>query len=271
MDTDAVLQIQENLYKFYDDNAPFAKLNIQTGKGSNIGKSDSSTKGTSNTDGSSGSTTDTTGYSESDTHTEGENHSKTEGTSDGTGTSKGSSSDSSSTSHSGSKSKSDGDSKSDSHQTGSNNSHSETIGTNTSKTESDSTTTGTNSGTSESNTSTVEYVNRKVQDFMKFMDDIVFPRLDYGKGKGTFLTSMCVFASEPTSLQKIKNTVTALYSGENGNMIPLQSFDIWSAAKDAFANFQLPVWLELIEGLVGKVGIASVIKYLEYLSTVLSY
>jgi len=241
LDTDAVLQIQDNLYKFYDDNAPFAKLNIQTGKGSNIGKSDSSTKGTSNTDGSSGSTTDTTGYSESDTHTEGENHSKTEGTSDGTGTSKGSNSDSSSTSHSGSKSKSDGDSKSDSHQTGSNNSHSETIGTNTSKTESDSTTTGTNSGTSESNTSTVEYVNRKVQDFMKFMDDIVFPRLDYGKGKGTFLTSMCVFASEPTSLQKIKNTVTALYSGENGNMIPLQSFDIWSAAKDAFANFQLPV------------------------------
>ena len=241
LDTDAILQIQDNLYKFYDDNAPFAKLNIQTGKGSNIGKSDSSTKGTSNTDGSSGSTTDTTGYSESDTHTEGENHSKTEGTSDGTGTSKGSSSDSSSTSHSGSKSKSDGDSKSDSHQTGSNNSHSETIGTSTSKTESDSTTTGTNSGTSESNTSTVEYVNRKVQDFMKFMDDIVFPRLDYGKGKGTFLTSMCVFASEPTSLQKIKNTVTALYSGENGNMIPLQSFDIWSAAKDAFANFQLPV------------------------------
>ena len=66
-------------------------------------------------------------------------------------------------------------------------------------------TTGTNYGTSESNTSTIEYVNRKVQDFMKFMDDIVFPRLDYGKGKGTFLTSMCVFASESTSLQKIKN------------------------------------------------------------------
>ena len=76
---------------------------------------------------------------------------------------------------------------------------------------------------------------------MKFMDDIVFPRLDYGKGKGTFLTSMCVFASEHTSLQKIKNTVTALYSGENGNMIPLRSFKIRREAKNAFASFQLPI------------------------------
>ncbi len=240
LNTDAVIQIQENLYKFYDDNAPFAKLSIQTGKGSNIGKSDSSTKGTSSTDGSSGSTTDTNGSSTSDTHTKGENHSKSEGTSNGTGTSTGSNSNSNSTSHSGSESTSDGDSKSDSHQTGTNESHSRTIGTSTSKTESNSSTTGTNSGTSESSTSTVEYVNRKVQDFMKFMDDIVFPRLDYGKGKGTFLTSMCVFASEPTSLQKIKNTVTALYSGENGNKIPLQSFDVWQAAKQAFSSFQLP-------------------------------
>lgn len=240
LDTDAILQIQENLYKFYDDKAPFAKRNIQKGKGVNTGKSDSSTKGTSNTDGSSGSTTDTTGDSKSYTHTEGESHSKTEGTSDVTGKSSGSSSNSSSTSHTDSKSRSDGDSRSDSHQAGSNTSHSRTIGTNNSKTKSDSTTTGTNSGTSESNTSTVEYVNRKVQDFMKFMDDIVFPRLDYGKGKGTFLTSMCVFASEPTSLQKIKNTVTALYSGENGNMIPLQSFSVCSAAREAFSSFQLP-------------------------------
>ena len=240
LDTDAILRIQDNLYKFYDDNAPLSKLNIQTGKGSNTGKSDSSTKGTSNTDGSSGSTTDTTVNSESDTHTESENSSKTEGSSDSTGTSKGSSNNSSSTSHSGSKSKSNGDSKSDSHQTGNSASHSQTIGTNTSKTESDSKTTGTNSGTSESNTSTVEYVNRKIQDFMKFMDDIMFPRLDYGKGKGTFLTAMCVFAYEPTSLQKIKNTVTALYSGENGNKIPLQSFNICHTAKKAFTSFQLP-------------------------------
>ena len=236
LNTDDILQIQENLYRFYDNNSPFAKLNIQTGKGSNTGKSDSSTQGKSSTNGSSGSTTDTNGSSKSDTHTDGKNHSETKGTSDGTSTN----SSIKTTSHSGSESKSDGKSESDSHQEGTNESHSKTIGTNTSNTESESNTTGTNSGTSESNTSTVEYVNRKIQDFMKFMDDIVFPRLDYGKGKGTFLTSMCVFASEPTSLQKIKNTVTALYSGENGNKIPLQSFDICTAAKKAFASFQLP-------------------------------
>lgn len=241
LDTDSVLQIQENLYQFYDDNAPFAKLSIQTGKGSNTGKSDSSTTGTSETNGSSGSTTDTTGNSKSDTHTEGESSNETKGTSHSTGKSSGSSSSSSSTSNGGSESKCKGKNKSDSHQEGSSDSHAETIGTNTSETKSDSTTTGTNSGTSESNTSTVEYINRKIQDFMKFMDDVVFPRLDYGKGKGTFLTSMCVFASEPISLQKIKNTVTALYSGENGNKIPLQSFSVCLAAQKSFASFQLPV------------------------------
>ena len=240
LNTDDIGMIQDNLYKFYDNNAPFAKLNIQTGKGSNTGKSDSYTTGKSKTDGSSGSTTDSNGTSESDTHTDGENWSKTKGTSHSNGENTGSSSNSKNSSQSGSESKSDGKSFSDSHQKGTNSSSSKTIGTSTSKTESESTTNGTNSGTSESNTSTVEYVNRKIQDFMKFMDDIVFPRLDYGKGKGTFLTSMCVFASEPTSLQKIKNTVTALYSGENGNKIPLQAFNICQAAKNSFASFQLP-------------------------------
>ena len=236
LDTDAILQIQDNLYKFYDNNAPFSKLNVQTGKSTNSGTSDSSTTGTSKTEGASGSTTDMEGSSESHTHTEGENSGVTKGTSDSTGNN----SSNKTTSHSGSESTSKGDSKSDSHQKGTNVSSSKTIGTNTSETESESTTTGTNSGTSDSNTSTVEYVNRQIQDFMKFMDDIVFPRLDYGKGKGTFLTSMCVFAEEPSSLQKIKNTVTALYSGENGNKIPLQSYNICPAVRKAFTSLQLP-------------------------------
>ena len=37
------------------------------------------------------------------------------------------------------------------------------------------------------------------------------------------------------------NTVAALYSGENGNKIPLHSFDIRENAKSAFRSFQLPI------------------------------
>jgi len=240
LDTNAILQIQDNLYKFYDIYAPFSKHNIQTGKGTNTGTSDSSTTSTSIAEGSSGSTTNTTGSSKSDTHTTGKNSGMTKGTSHSNGESKGNSSNNKTSSKGGSESKNTGNSESNSHQTGTNSSVSQTIGTNSSTTKSDSTTTGKNFVTSESNTFTVEYVDRKIQDFMKFMDDIVFPRLDYGKGKGTFLTSMCVFASKPTSLQKIKNTVTALYSGENGNKIPLQTFNIPPAARKAFVSFQLP-------------------------------
>ncbi|MBQ7568227.1 ATP-binding protein [bacterium] len=240
LDTDAILSIQEHLYRFYDQNAPLAKLNLQSGKGSNTGTSASSTKGSSQTSGSSDSTTKTTGSSESDTHTKGDNSSTTKGASRSTTENESYRGNSISVQKSGSESKTKGESSSFSHQTGSNTSTSTATSTNTSATESDSTTKGQNTGTSESNTWTYECVNRRIQDIIKFMDDIVFPRLDYGKGKGTFLTSMCVFASKPTSLQKIKNTVTALYSGETGNKIPLQSFNICTEAKKAFASFQLP-------------------------------
>lgn len=240
LDMDAILKIQENLYKFYDNNAPLAKVNVQTGQGKSSGKSDSETVGKSKTEGESGSTTNSSGKSEGFTKTKGENTSKAKGTSYSNGESTGSSSNSKTSSKSGSENVTTGNSTSDSTQTGTNSSISNTMGTSTSTTDSDSTTKGTNTGTSESSTTTVEYVNRSVQDFIKFMDDVVFPRLDYGKGKGTFLTSMCVFTSEPTSLRKIKNTVTALYSGENGNKIPLQSFDVWTAARDSFSSFQLP-------------------------------
>ena len=240
LNTESILEIQEKLYEFYDKYSPMSKISIQTGKGTSRGESDSDTTGTSNTDGSSGSTTDSSGFTESDSHSDGSSTGTTIGTSHSAGKSSGSSSSSHNTSSGGSESKNEGTNKSDTHQTGTNKSSSTTIGTSTSSTTSESKTTGTNTGTSESNTSTVEYVNRKIQDFLKFMDDIVFPRLDYGRGKGTFLTSMCVFALELTSLQKLKNTVTALYSGENGNKIPLQSFDVCPEAKSQFASFQLP-------------------------------
>lgn len=237
LNNDALIQIQENLYKFYDENAPLAKLNIQSGIGTNIGTNESTSTGKSNTTGSSGSTTTSNGTSISDSHTEGKNKSHNESTSHG----KSNGGSTSSTNESGSEGKTKGTSESDAHTTGTNNSTSETLGTSKSESTSNSNSSGTSAGKSESSNTSVEYINRKIQDFVKFMDDVVFPRLDYGKGKGTFLTSMCVFANELTSLQKIKNTVTALYSGETGNKVPLQAFNINDNAKKSFKSFQLPM------------------------------
>ena len=238
LNIDAVLEIQNNLYEFYDMKSSFSKKSVQIGAGTNTGASESTTNGKSTTDGTSGSSTTTKGTSNSDTHTSGTNDGWSEGGSSSE-TKDGQSSHPSTVGKS--NSKSGGETHSDAHTEGKNDSKAETLGTSHSITENDSTTKTTSSGTSTSETTTMEYSNRNVQDFIKFMDDIVFPRLDYGKGKGMFLTSMCVFSDKKTSLQKIKNTVTALYSGETGNKIPLLSFDISENARNAFRSFQLPM------------------------------
>ncbi|MGN0482097.1 MAG: helicase HerA domain-containing protein [Lachnospiraceae bacterium] len=232
-----IFEIQKNLYEFYDMKSSYSKKSIQIGKGTNSGSSESNTEGTSNTEGSSGSATISDGTSNSDTHTVGTNDGWNEGWSKND-TKDGQTNHSSATGSSGSKS--GGSNTSDAKQTGANHSESKTIGNSSSKTKNESKTTAKSTGSSTSTTTTVEYSNRNLQDFIKFMDDVIFPRLDYGKGKGMFLTSMCVFASKKTALQKIKNTVTALYSGETGNKIPLSSFDLSENAKNAFRSFQLP-------------------------------
>lgn len=237
LNIDVILEIQKNLYEFYNMKSSLSKRSVQTGKGTNAGISESKTKSTSTTDGTSGSTTETKGRSDSHTHTDGDNNGESESTTKGTS----SGGSSNSTSKSGTTGTNKGWSHSDADTIGTNYSNAETIGTSTSKTENSGTTNTESSGYSASETTTVEYSNKNLQDFIKFMDDIVFPRLDYAKGKGMFLTSMCVFADEKTSLQKIKNTVTALYSGETGNKIPLLSFDISENAKSAFCSFQLPM------------------------------
>lgn len=238
LNIDAILTIQKNLYKFYDMKSSSSKKSIQIGIGTNENKSESKTDGESKTEGISGSTTTTDGTSNSHTHTEGSNNGNSEGGST-SNTKDGQSSHPSTVGTS--SSKSFGTNQSNADTNGENHSTAETIGNSNSTTKNDSNTHTESSGTSKSETTTIEYSDRNVQDFIKFMDDMVFPRLDYGKGKGIFLTSMCVFAEEKTSLQKIKNTVTALYSGETGNKIPLFSFDISENAKSSFCSFQLPM------------------------------
>lgn len=245
LNIDAILEIQQKLYEFYDMKSSMAKKSIQTGTGTNTGESKSSTSGTSETEGASHTKTISDGTSDSHSHTEGRNDGSNDGGTN-TETKNAKSDTTSAVAHNFGKSW--GTNESDTNQTGTNHSVATADGTSTSNTKNTSVTSGTNTGTSTSSTTTIEYSNRNLQDFIKFMDDVVFSRLDYGKGKGMFLSSMCVFASEKTSLQKIKNTVTALYSGETGNKVPLMSFGISENAKNAFRSLQLPVGKYIDDG-----------------------
>lgn len=227
-----ILEIQSDMYSLYSKLSPLSKTNIQTSDGSSSGESKGITKGISKSSGKSDSTAVTNGTSDSISESTGTNKSHSKGTS----TSSGGSSSSSGTSESGSE--------------GSNTGHSSTVGKSYSKTDtagisnsestSESTQEGTNSSKSHSEALSREFLDKKVQDWIKYLDEVIFPRIDYGKGKGAFISSIALFAENPASLQKLQNTSVALYAGETGNRVPLKPVKMQPAAQAAIKNFQLP-------------------------------
>jgi hypothetical protein len=87
----------------------------------------------------------------------------------------------------------------------------------------------------------VEFVNKHAQDWLKYLDEAIIPRLDYGKGKGIFVSTTFLFAENPGSLIKLGNTVKSLYSGETGNKVPLKTSKVLPSAKlVALQSFQFP-------------------------------
>lgn len=84
--------------------------------------------------------------------------------------------------------------------------------------------------------------NKEVQEWMTYMDEILFPRLDYGKGKGMFNTSTLLFTDKKATLIKLENLSKLLLGGKTGNKIPIRAFDLNkdNAKIDAYKKFQLP-------------------------------
>lgn len=125
---------------------------------------------------------------------------------------------------------------------------SNTIGSSVSKGVSENTT----SGTSESNTETVskgvsqnisrDIYDKKAADYVKYIDEILLPIIDYGKSKGLYLTTTFIFSDKKAQLEKLGNTMKSLYSGKKGNKNPLE-FEILDENDkkiEYFKNFQIP-------------------------------
>lgn len=228
-------KIEDNLYKLYSQMVPLSKKSQQDGFSKNTGTSNSKTTGSS----------DTTGKNYSKSSQKGES----EGTSTSDGTNKGTNKGSSSQSGSGSSctSTSSGGSEGSSHTkgttTGKNWGTTESNGTSTSESTNKSVTEGTSLGESTSSSITLEFVDKKAQDWIKYLDDVIIPRLDYGTGKGIFVTSSFLFAENRASLKKLENTIISLYSGETGNKVPLKAIEIEERKEDRLfqlKNFQIP-------------------------------
>ncbi|WP_339006853.1 helicase HerA domain-containing protein [Fusobacterium animalis] len=255
---------------------------VSTGENKTTGTNYSKTSGTSENKGASESktagSTKSTNYSES--QTEGKSRGKTEGSNKGSsvtkGKNEGSTSGSSSnsinkgTNESGTESKgtsyseNEGSSSSKGTNAGYSNSEnmSKTKGTNTSIGSSQSKTAGTSETTGTSTTSTTgtnssvgestttgssqnvskDIINKKAADYVKYIDEMLLPIIDYGKSKGLYLTTTFIFADKNSQLEKLGNTIKSLYSGKKGNKNPLE-FEILDnndKKVEYFKNFQIP-------------------------------
>ncbi len=181
--------------------------------GTNTGESKSKTTGSSDSTAKNTGTSKSISISEGTNSSKGENESKSTGASDSTGTNRGTSQ-----------------------------SFSTTDGTSSSTGTSDSTAIGETSGSGTSKTTTKEFIKKEVQDWIKYLDETIFSRLDYGKGKGLFITTTFVSTNKPGSRLKLENTMKSLYSGEKGNKVALQSVhvDKDDPKSTNFKKFQIP-------------------------------
>ena len=207
-------------------------------EGTNSGKS--STTGTnsssgSNSGSSSSGTNQSKGTSKSVTENTGISSSENEGTSSSKGTNTG-------------YSKSENISKTKGNNASTGTSQSKTAGTSETTGTNSSTTKGINNSVNESKTTgssqnvSKDIINKKAADYVKYIDEMLLPIIDYGKSKGLYLTTTFIFADNNSQLQKLGNTIKSLYSGKKGNKNPLE-FEILETDDkkiDYFKNFQIP-------------------------------
>ena len=225
--------------------------------GESKGSSTSSSKGSSISETKGKNTSETTGKnishndkstgkgdgeSKSQTHgdnrsiTTGSNNSVTEGTNSGTSKSYGKNS-------SNSWSKSSGTSESKGTST------SDTKGSNDSITE--------NKSIGASVTVSMEIMNKKVQDWLTYLDEILFPMLDYGRSKGIYLTNAFIFSNNRGVISKLGNTMRSLFSGRKGNKMPLKLHMLEEDDKriEYFKNLQVPETNDLVLNEVDKTAL----------------
>lgn len=217
---DSICELEQTLQEAYTTVSPLAKYSLQEGSSEGKSKSKSWTKGENSS----------SSVSQSKSTGENKGWSKEKNTGTSSSNTTGSTNSSTQTSTSGGESKSESG--------GTNSSSSDSISSTKGDSHSVSDQEGTNSSTSK--TYSREYLNKKAGEWIKYCDEVIFPRLDYGKGKGIFLSAIYVLTKNKPALIKLENTALALYSGKQGNKVPLRSNKLDASDRAAVKNYQLP-------------------------------
>ncbi len=216
-------RVQESIYNFYNTISPIGKMSVQESEGRSKGTSESTTEGDSVSEAVNSSTAEQKQNSTTFTKSHGQSKGKSSKPSE-------SSLQSTSTEENGSESSQESSSNSVSTTTG----ETKTTSKSVSKAET------LQSGSTLGNATTLEIVNKKVQEWIKYMEEIILPRLDYGFGKGLFVTAAMLLGKDPASLIKLENTIRSVYGGETGNRMPLHAFCTDAEETRLMKRMQIP-------------------------------
>lgn len=235
-------QIEDHLYETYTRLTPLAKQSFQKSESVNRGTTEGITTGTSATTGESWSENTQISASKTSATNTSTSFGSNTSTTTGTSTSSGGSSSSSSTSKSGQEGTNKGKSEGSSVSEGTTKGSSSGTGGSASQGSSESVSRQTSDGSGESGSISFEYIDKKAQDWIGYLDDVIIPRLDYGMGKGIFLTAAFLFSTNKAQLKKLENTAISLYSGEKGNKVPLRAVPLEHQSRKLamLKQFQLP-------------------------------
>ena len=87
-----------------------------------------------------------------------------------------------------------------------------------------------------------ELYAKEAADWLRYIDEVLLKRLDYGRGKGVFLSCGYLFAKHKATLQRLANTAISLYSGPKGNKAALRFhvLPVDSPPIKALSNMQIP-------------------------------
>ena len=89
----------------------------------------------------------------------------------------------------------------------------------------------------------IELARKAAAEWLKYIDDVLLPRVDDGRGKGLFLACAYIFGQYPATVQRLAHTLLSLYSGSEGNRAPLVFHDLSKsdgACVRALKNLQIP-------------------------------
>lgn len=209
---DRIEELRNDVFKTYSLLVPLTKRSVQHGVNEGRNQGESSNSGWSITEGK----TETTGINQGESKTKGTNSSESEN----------GSSYSSSRGKNSSRTISGGKSQSTATNVGSTNSGGKTKSS------------GTQHGVSI--TASYELLDKSAENWVKYYDDVLIPRLDYASGKGAYAVSTLLFGENPQVVRKLSNVARSIFSGDTANRCSMHSCVPRKNIPEHFACFSLP-------------------------------